>query len=34
MNFVKHFILIIKNFIFDLHPEMDESHSLTRYKEI
>jgi hypothetical protein len=28
------FIAIIKNFIFDLHPEMDESHSLTRYKEI
>jgi hypothetical protein len=28
------FIEAIKNFIFDLHPEMDESHSLTRYKEI
>jgi hypothetical protein len=31
--FIRLFV-IIKNFLFDLSPEKDESHALTRYKEI
>lgn len=33
MKFLVKFLITIKNFIFDLHPELDESHSITRYKE-